>query len=1091
MLVKPYFIIFLVSFFALSASGQVKNSFIKNEGQWEEAFDYKMEVPYGALFLQGDAVVVSMADEAGMSALHHAMHGHDIEPPGAIDAHAYEVKLVGANPSQSKSFQKRNTHYNYFLGNNPTNWKSDVGAFGEVVYEKVYKGIDARYYFSEEGNFKYDFIIAPKADPSQVELEYVGVDGLELDARGNLNISTSVENIQEMAPFAFQQIDGQRHVVECSFVLVENKITFKLGEYDRKHELIIDPELVFSTFSGSTANNFGYTATYSVDGGLYAGGIVFNDGGTYPTTRGAFQINFSGPGVDIAISKFSSDGSSLEYSTYLGGGEDEMPYSLVETLDKKLVVFGSTGSSDFPTRPNAFDRTFAGGPEPLRFFLNEVVYPNGSDVFVVMLDSVGGGLPAATLYGGLGNDGFSCFDFNYGDPFRGEVIADTIGNIYVVGGTYSENLTVGPQAYKTTAPDSVNGFIAAFDHDLSILRWASYIGGSGEDMALSAKLSPDQQSVYVAGATESDDMGFTTEAFQNTRFAEEEGFIVRLSAADGSYMSGTYNGTFYRDINYFIDIDYTGDVYVVGQTKGDYPVSPDPGVYHIPGSAQYIHKFSDDLAQSKKSMVFGNGSHAKCNISPTAFMVDDCRNVYVSGWGGAINQGADHNQGWTFNMPLTSNAYQSNTDGSDFYYMVLDASWKGLAYATYFGGSNDDHVDGGTSRFSPDGTIYQAVCGGCFGNSNWPTTDSAYSRQNKGGSGSCNLAAMKMSFNALEVEARVKTDEDSVCVPFPIQVSNESFNGDVYQWILPDGSVVNGDLDSLYIKESGKYSYQLIAKDTMCDAVDTTEFFVYGFNDSIKAGFDTQYDSCSNDFTVVFINQSREGERYKWYFGDGDATDVVSPVHTYHNQGDYEVTLIAENTFCGTVDTAKTKVSFIERISSDDFVVKYEPCRDGNTVKLAAYGTEFQHYDWNLGDGTQLHGKNIQHQFESSGKYQVSLTLKDTICNRYYQRDTLIEIFTGDYTPWLPNVFTPNGDGVNDYFGIPQGAHPEFFKNVDLKVFNRWGSLLYHTSSVNEPWDGTFEDRMLAEGVYFYILNVEDACTNQKELKGFVHLMNQ
>lgn len=1074
----------------MSVSGQVQNSFIKNEGQWADSFDYKLEMPYGALFLEGEAIVVSMADEVAMAALHHSMHGHDVEPPGAIDAHAYEVKLLGAQFSQPVDFNKIDTKYNYFLGNNPKRWKSDVGAFREVRYGDVYKGIDIRYYFSAEGNFKYDFVLAPKADPSQIELEYIGVDGLELDENGNLHISTSVDKVVEMAPFAFQEIDGQRQLVECDFTLVENKVTFKIGDYNRKHELIIDPELVFSTFSGSTANNFGYTATYSVDGGLYAGGVVFNDGGNYPTTRGAFQVNLAGPRVDIAISKFSSDGSSLEYATYLGGGEDEMPYSLVETVDKKLVIFGSTGSSDFPTRLNSFDRTFAGGPVSVNFFRGEVKYPNGADVFVAILDSVGGGLPASTLYGGSGNDGFSCFDFNYGDQFRGEVIADSVGNIYIVGGTYSRNLTTGAEAYKSTTSDSVNGFVASFDHELTALRWASYIGGSGKDMALSVKLSPDQKSVYITGATESDDLGFAAESYQSVRLSEEEGFIVRLAASNGAYMAGTYNGTYYRDINYFIDVDDFGDVYVLGQTKGNYPVS-DPGVYHVPNSAQYIHKFGHDLTQTKKSMVFGDGSHAKCNISPTAFMIDDCRNIYVSGWGGAINQGADHNQGWTFNMPLTPNAYQPNTDGSDFYYMVLDASWKELAYATYFGGANDDHVDGGTSRFSPDGTIYQAVCGGCFGNSNWPTTDSAYSRQNRGGSGSCNLAAMKMSFNALEVEARVKTDKDSVCVPFSVKVSNESFNGDVYTWVLSDGTVVNGDLDSLYIKKSGHYHYQLIAKDTMCDAIDTTEFFIYGFNDSIEAGFEMQYDSCSNDFTVAFTNQSKEGEKYKWYFGDGEVSEVMSPVHTYHNQGDYEVTLIAENTFCGTSDTARTEVSFIKRINSDDFVVNYEPCRDGNVLKLSAYGTYFQDYYWDLGDGAHLEGRTVEHQFENTGKYTVSLTLRDSICDRYYHRDTIVEVLTRDYTPWLPNVFTPNGDGFNDYFGIPQSAHPEFFKDVDLKIFNRWGSLLYHTSSVNEPWDGTFEDRMLAEGVYFYILNVEDACANQKELKGFVHLMNQ
>jgi len=1045
----------------------------------------------GAVFLQGDAVVVNMVDDEALRTLHEAMHGKDITPPDFAAAHAYEVKLLNANPNPGATVKSQvHTLHNYFIGNDPSQWKSGVGAYTEVRYSSVYKEIDARYYFSPEGNLKYDFVVESKGRPEDIAMKYTGADALELDERGNLIIKTSVQNVVEVAPFAYQEIEGERKVIPCNYRLKGDVVYFELGDYDRRHSLIIDPELIFSTFSGSSANNFGYTATYSIDGGLYAGGVVFNDGGSYPATRGAFQINFSGPRADIAISKFSADGQTLEYATYLGGGGDEMAYSMVETLDKKLVIFGSTGSSDFPTRINAHDRTFAGGPVQLRFFRGEVVYPNGSDVFVAMLDSVGGSLPASTLYGGLGNDGFSSFDFNYGDQFRGEVIADSAGNIYIAGGTYSENLTVGPQAFIRQAPDSVNGFVAAFDSTLSNLRWASYIGGSADDMALSIKLSPNQSSIYVAGATLSDDLGVPSEAYQPTRLSEEEGFIVKLSSTNGAYEAATYNGTLYRDINYFTEVDFTGDVYVVGQTRGNYPVTADPNVFKVPGSAQYIHRFNSDLTSSKASTVFGNGANVKCNISPTAFMVDDCRNVYVSGWGGAINQGANHNQGWTHGMPITPDALQPTTDGSDFYYMVLDASWKKLTYATYFGGSNDDHVDGGTSRFSPDGTIYQAVCGGCFGNSNWPTTADAYSRLNLGGPGSCNLAAMKMQFNALEVEAKVSTNNDSACIPFVVRVTNESFNGDVYEWILPGGIKINGDLDSLYIGNSGAYSYKLIARDTMCDAVDTTTFTIYGFNDSLDAGFRPEYDSCSNTLAVKFHNLSNEGLDYQWDFGDGSTSKDESPIHTYVRGGDYTVELITKNKFCGTVDTVSQKLKLIKRVNSDDFAIDYEPCRDGNTVKLTAYGTYFQEYNWSFGDGVEKSGKQVEHNFEQSGNYSLRLSLKDTVCNRSFEKDTVLEVFSEDFTPWLPNVFTPNGDGQNDYFGIPEGSHPEFFKAIDLKVFNRWGTLLYETSQINEPWDGTFENQSLAEGVYFYTLNVEDACSNQKELKGFVHLMN-
>lgn len=1090
-LTKQLLILTLFFLSSLLLSGQYQPSFIANEGQWSQAFDYKYDMGSGAVFLQGNSVVVSMLDEAALGIVHQAMHGEDVDAPEFIQGHAYEVKLVGASMnSPSLTSLKSHTKFNYFIGNDATKWKSKVGAYGEVVYQDVYPGVDAKYYFTPEGNLKYDFIVAPKASPDRIAMQYIGVNGLHLK-EGSLIVPTTVREVVELAPFAYQNIEGERQEVQCEYAMDGDLVVFKVGDYNRKYPLVIDPELVFSTFSGSSANNFGFTATYSEDGGLYAGGIVFNDGGKYPVTRGAFQINFSGPRVDIAISKFSADGTQLDYSTYLGGGQDELPYSLVETKDRQLVIFGSTGSNDFPTRLNAYDRTFAGGMVPVDFFTNKVSYPQGSDVFVCVLDSVGGTLAASTLYGGLGNDGFNNLDFNYGDSFRGEVITDSTGNIYIVGSTNSTNISVGINSYIRQAPDSINGFIAAFDSGLSTLKWASYLGGIGEDNALSAKVAPDFQSIYVVGGTVSNDFNFPNEAYQPGRSAGRDGYIVQLDITDGSFITGTYNGSPGRDVNYFIDIDYTGDVYVFGQTLGDYPTTIDSNIFQNTGSAQYIHKFSSNLRKSKSSMVFGDGTHTRNNISPTAFMVDECRNVYVSGWGGQVNRGATHNQGYTNNLPITSNAFQTTTDGSDFYFLVLDASWKELTYATYFGGVNDDHVDGGTSRFSPDGTIYQAVCGGCFGNSYWPTTSTAYSRHNLGGAGSCNLAALKMDFSALEVVASAVPDTDSSCVPFAVSVVNDSYNGDVFQWILPDSSVVNGDLDSLYISDKGKHVFYLIAIDTMCNAVDTFAMPIYGFSDSIRADFAADFDSCSNIFEVDFKNYSHDAYVYQWDFGDGKRSTKEEPKHYYVNPGEYKVTMIAENPVCGIRDTTHQSLKFVQRVSSDNFSIEYEPCRDGGQVTLGAWGTLFQEYNWSFSDGHSAEGSTVSHSFDKSGKYNVRLSLIDTLCNRYFTKDTVLEVFAEGYQPWMPNIFTPNGDGLNDFFGIPVDAHPEFYTWVDMKIFNRWGKLLYQTNDVNEPWDGTFEGQTLAEGVYFYTLEIEDACANQKEFKGFVHLMNQ
>src|SRR5690606_11570860 len=212
---------------------------------------------------------------------------------------------------------------------------------------------------------KYDFILQPGASPHLIQIEYAGVKP-KINAEGQIAISTSVGDVLESKPFAYQIIDGAISKVECRYVLSRNTLGFELGEYDTTRDLVIDPELIFSTFSGSLADNFGYSATYDSQGYLYSGSSVFGTG--YPVTTGAYQAAWAGGqgqgtngGTDIAITKFSLDGTSLVYSTYLGGAKDELPHSLIVNENDELYMYGTSGSSNFPTTATAFQSTFAGG----------------------------------------------------------------------------------------------------------------------------------------------------------------------------------------------------------------------------------------------------------------------------------------------------------------------------------------------------------------------------------------------------------------------------------------------------------------------------------------------------------------------------------------------------------------------------------------------------------------------------------------------------------------------------------------------------------------------------------------------------------
>jgi hypothetical protein len=260
--------------------------------------------------------------------------------------------------------------------------------------------------------------------------------------------ANTFNEVVEQRPVAYQTIAGRRVSVPCAFTLDGSTVGFAFPEgYDHEHELVIDPALIFSSYTGSVSNNFGFTATYDNDGALYAGGTTF--GANYPTTVGAYNNGFGGQ-VDMALTKFSPDGSTLIWSTYLGGISAEAPNSMVVNSQGQLVVLGSTSSANFPTTPNAFDQTYNGG-NPISYASNGLDYDNGSDIVVLVLSADGSALLGSTFLGGSGNDGLNQsaqLAYNYGDNLRGEVIVDANDDIYITSSTLSANMPVTPGVFR-------------------------------------------------------------------------------------------------------------------------------------------------------------------------------------------------------------------------------------------------------------------------------------------------------------------------------------------------------------------------------------------------------------------------------------------------------------------------------------------------------------------------------------------------------------------------------------------------------------------------------------------------------------------
>ncbi|WP_426058184.1 gliding motility-associated C-terminal domain-containing protein [Hymenobacter sp. B1770] len=746
--------------------------FVQNKGQWDSRVRYQAALPAGCLFVQARALTYSFIDPAVLQ--HHQGGAGSPAPatPGTgakatLAAHAYTVHFEQANANVRLTAEGPTAgERNYFVGNDARRWASHVGAFRRLRYAGLWTGIDLTLYENSGNNLEYDVLLAPRANPARVALRYEGAAGLSLDAAGNLVVKTTVGTTTELAPKAWQlDAAGRQQPVACRYVLSGRTLTFALGAYDKSRALTIDPTVQFSTLTGSTADNWGFTATYDQAGNMYSGGIVFNTGGTFPATPGAYRTTFSSA-LDMALIKYNTavtGPAARVWATYLGGNDADYPHSLVVNAQNELVLLGSTSSLNYPTSNGAVQRSFGGGSSVRGYSSADAVYnmPNGSDMVVSRLSANGSALLASTYLGGSGNDGVaaSVLWTNYSDAFRGDVLLDDAGNVYIASVTSSGNFPGLAQGFNPTyRAGGTDGLLCKLPPALNAVTWAGYLGGSGQDAAYSVQRDR-QGRVYVCGGTTSRNFPVTAGTYMaataphtgSLAIGSIDGFVARVSANGRTLERASLIGTNDYDQAYFLQLDAAGNAYLFGQTFGAFPRTT--GLFGSANGTQFIQKLNPDFTASLYSIAFGgrSGPSGGPNLVPTAFLVDECERVYISGWGGTVN--APNIGGSTTGLLTTPGAVQRTTDGSDFYLAQFGAGMVDLEYATFFGQlGSDEHVDGGTSRFDKRGVIYQAVCAGCRGRQGFPVPPTAGTYTTRNGSSNCNNAAFKMSFEIIQAD---------------------------------------------------------------------------------------------------------------------------------------------------------------------------------------------------------------------------------------------------------------------------------------------------------------------------------------------------
>ena len=795
-----------------------------NRGQWHENIAYKVELDMGELYIENQGITYNF--------YHYEIPHHHDESSNHTHNDKFSQRVIKTNflasqrPSKVEEFKHEKYYRNYFLGNDSTKWKTDIHSVREITFYNLYPGINLTYE-GKESTLKYSFSILPNTSPSLIQIQYDGTDNIMISETGELIVATDLGEIIESKPVAWTiGSSGTKKMVPCDFFFQDNVLSFKLGKYNASDTLIIDPELAFSTFTGATSDNWGFTACPDNQGNLFGGGIVFGTG--YPVTAGAYDGTFNGgqvttgstggtiAGFDIAITKFNSTGTTNLYSTFLGGSANETPNSIVTNNAGELFVLAVTSSPNYPISAGAFQSTFAGGPSTVQYLLF-----NGSDIAITRLSATGNALLSSTYVGGSGNDGLnygSNLLYNYGDSFRGEIIVDN-ANVYFSSTTKSSNFPIASAGGSLSGgQDAVYGKL---DYNLSNLMFCNYFGGSGFESGNSIQLSAANE-LYITGGTTSNTLSLASGGINNNGIGGTDAYVIRVNATTGNVVNGTFLGTSAYDQGYFVQLDLDNNVYVMGQSAGNYPNIG--GVWGVPNSGQFIHKLSQNLMTTLWSTTIGSGN-GTVQISPTAFLVSDCYDIYFTGWGGETNRtNSLATQSSTNGLPVTADAHQSVTNGSNFYIAVLDKDATYLKYATFMGGvsSSYNHVDGGTSRFDKSGTIYHAVCGSCGPNNNgFTTTPGVWSPTSQ--SDNCNLAAFKFELSVMT--ATIGNTDPFICLPNPVVFENNSSNGNSFMWDFGDGNTSTEVNPSHVYDGPGDYTVTLVVSDTNnCFYSDTAYF---------------------------------------------------------------------------------------------------------------------------------------------------------------------------------------------------------------------------------------------------------------------------
>ncbi|UCH89635.1 MAG: SBBP repeat-containing protein [Thermoplasmata archaeon] len=574
------------------------------------------------------------------------------ENPGQSHAEKATLKLnfEDANIASPEGSLLLPHKSNYFYGNDPSKWCTDVSNYAEIIYRNIYNNIDLKYYSTPSG-LKYDFIVHPEGIPTDIKLRYDGAQDLNVESSCDIRVQTHLGEVMDSNLFIYQESGESKTPLIGKFIITAPMTYgFEIGEgYDREKDLIIDP-LVYSTFVGGSSYDKSNDIKIDSSGNVYVTGIAASN--DFPTTANANDTTYN-KGNDAFVLKLNPSGTSIIYSTYIGGSGEEECYGLDIYDNGDAYIVGYTSSIDFPTTSNANDTTFNGE----------------QDIFVLKLGSSGSSLMYSTYIGGNRYDHGLAIQIDYS------------GNAYIAGTTRSDDFPTSANAIDTIHNGYGDGYLLKLDPTGSKIIYSTFIGGVNSDRIECLEIDKSG-CVYFAGVTGSPNLPTTAKAYDSSHNGRYDGFAGKLDSSGSSLKYMTYIGGVENDLCHDVTVDKDGNAYLTGLTESfDLETTKDAFKKYIYGSSDvFIIKLSPDGSKFLYSTFIGGirlGS--SYDEGANGIELDSDGNIYVSGW--------------TFceDFPTTPGAYDTDHNGlKDVFFLKMDPTGSYLKYSTFIGGAIDD-----------------------------------------------------------------------------------------------------------------------------------------------------------------------------------------------------------------------------------------------------------------------------------------------------------------------------------------------------------------------------------------------------------------